>query len=330
MSGYKRKKFVIPSSSEDEGEEEQQPKNAATPAKQKKEVLTKKRKSRVVSSEDDSDEVILSDYDKKPAKKARKLMNAEKGGSGGGKKASTSKTPSTQKNTLFNYFKPLNEMKASACVADNNNNTPSKSGCCKAGKGLNKKGSKSHRKAFRGYIQGITKPAFRRLARQGGVKRISGLIYNDEAISDKPTTSTSFPASKPTSSNGKSNPTVIEQSKSLPVPKLLSTLKKSSSPAAKSKSVSTDEDAEMTKQTENRLKRIWPFLITCHLEKLNGSKSGIEPIMTRLRAEYLKAYPNFAKDNELLPQDRKLSVYYGDWFGPKRGLKVLSSAPLSD
>ncbi|KAH9394765.1 hypothetical protein TYRP_004822 [Tyrophagus putrescentiae] len=192
-----------------------------------------------------------------------------------------------------------------------NPQTPSKSGRCKAGKGLNKKDSKSHRKAFRGNIQGITKPAFRRLARQGGVKRISGLIYNDEAISDKPTTSTSFPASKPTSSNGKSNPTVIEQSKSLPVPKLLSTLKKSSSPAAKSKSVSTDEDAEMTKQTENRLKGIWPFLIACYLEKLNGSKSSIGSIMTRLRAEYLKAYPNFAKDTELLPQ-----ITYPHWYTP--------------
>lgn len=28
-------------------------------------------------------------------------------------------------------------------------------------------------------IQGITKPAFRRLARRGGVKRISGLIYEE-------------------------------------------------------------------------------------------------------------------------------------------------------
>ena len=28
-------------------------------------------------------------------------------------------------------------------------------------------------------IQGITKPAIRRLARRGGVKRVSGLIYED-------------------------------------------------------------------------------------------------------------------------------------------------------
>ena len=29
------------------------------------------------------------------------------------------------------------------------------------------------------YVQGITKPAIRRLARRGGVKRISGLIYEE-------------------------------------------------------------------------------------------------------------------------------------------------------
>jgi len=35
------------------------------------------------------------------------------------------------------------------------------------------------RKVFRDNIQGITKPAIRRLARRGGVKRISGLIYEE-------------------------------------------------------------------------------------------------------------------------------------------------------
>ena len=29
------------------------------------------------------------------------------------------------------------------------------------------------------FVQGITKPAIRRLARRGGVKRISGLIYEE-------------------------------------------------------------------------------------------------------------------------------------------------------
>ncbi len=48
----------------------------------------------------------------------------------------------------------------------------------KGGKGLGKGGAKRHRKVLRDNIQGITKPAIRRLARRGGVKRISGLIYD--------------------------------------------------------------------------------------------------------------------------------------------------------
>jgi histone H4 len=47
----------------------------------------------------------------------------------------------------------------------------------KGGKGLGKGGAKRHCKVLRDNIQGITKPAIRRLARRGGVKRISGLIY---------------------------------------------------------------------------------------------------------------------------------------------------------
>ncbi|XP_039285335.1 histone H4-like [Nilaparvata lugens] len=39
--------------------------------------------------------------------------------------------------------------------------------------------AKRHRKVLRDNIQGITKPAIRRLARRGGVKRISGLIYEE-------------------------------------------------------------------------------------------------------------------------------------------------------
>ena len=39
--------------------------------------------------------------------------------------------------------------------------------------------SQRHRKVLRDNIQGITKPAIRRLARRGGVKRISGLIYEE-------------------------------------------------------------------------------------------------------------------------------------------------------
>lgn len=47
------------------------------------------------------------------------------------------------------------------------------------GKGLGKGGAKRHRKILRDNIQGITEPAIRRLARRGGVKRISGLIYDE-------------------------------------------------------------------------------------------------------------------------------------------------------
>jgi histone H4 len=36
-----------------------------------------------------------------------------------------------------------------------------------------------HKKVLRDNIQGLTKPAIRRLARRGGVKRISGLIYEE-------------------------------------------------------------------------------------------------------------------------------------------------------
>ena len=52
----------------------------------------------------------------------------------------------------------------------------------KGGKGLGKGGAKRHRKVLRDNIQGITKPAIRRLARRGGVKRISGLIYEETRL----------------------------------------------------------------------------------------------------------------------------------------------------
>jgi histone H4 len=53
------------------------------------------------------------------------------------------------------------------------------SGRGKGGKGLGKGGAKRHRKVLHNNIQGITKPAIRRMARRGGVKRISGLIYEE-------------------------------------------------------------------------------------------------------------------------------------------------------
>ena len=62
-------------------------------------------------------------------------------------------------------------------ITDNKFDTMSGRG--KGGKGLGKGGAKRHRKVLRDNIQGITKPAIRRLARRGGVKRISGLIYEE-------------------------------------------------------------------------------------------------------------------------------------------------------
>merc|ERR1711998_24978 len=40
-------------------------------------------------------------------------------------------------------------------------------------------GLRRHKKVLRDNILGITKPSIRRLARRGGVKRISGLIYEE-------------------------------------------------------------------------------------------------------------------------------------------------------
>ncbi|KAL2177010.1 histone-fold-containing protein [Thermothelomyces heterothallicus CBS 202.75] len=48
-----------------------------------------------------------------------------------------------------------------------------------AGKTVLKSGAKRHRKIIVDCIRGITKPAIRRLARRGGVKRISGDIYDE-------------------------------------------------------------------------------------------------------------------------------------------------------
>ncbi|KAK6515252.1 hypothetical protein TWF506_007595 [Arthrobotrys conoides] len=49
----------------------------------------------------------------------------------------------------------------------------------KGGKGLGTKGPLRHRKVLRDNIQGITRPAIRRIARRGGVKRISASIYEE-------------------------------------------------------------------------------------------------------------------------------------------------------
>ena len=49
----------------------------------------------------------------------------------------------------------------------------------KSGKGYGKGGAKRIHRMTKDVILGITKPAIRRLARRGGVKRISGTIYEE-------------------------------------------------------------------------------------------------------------------------------------------------------
>lgn len=53
------------------------------------------------------------------------------------------------------------------------------SGRGKGEAGLGKGGAKRHRRLLRDQIQGVTKPAIRRLARRGGVKRISSGMYEE-------------------------------------------------------------------------------------------------------------------------------------------------------
>lgn len=62
---------------------------------------------------------------------------------------------------------------------DRNLITATMAGRGKGGKGLGKGGAKRHRKLLRDNIQGITKSSIRKLARRGGVKRISGLFYEE-------------------------------------------------------------------------------------------------------------------------------------------------------
>ena len=55
----------------------------------------------------------------------------------------------------------------------------SMSGRGKGAKGIGRGGGLRHRKRWVGSIHGITKPDIRRLARRGGVKRMSGLCYDE-------------------------------------------------------------------------------------------------------------------------------------------------------
>ena len=70
------------------------------------------------------------------------------------------------------------------------------SGRGKGGKGLGKGGAKRHRKVLRDNIQGITKPAIRRLARRGGVKSQVVLLQTAHSwanASESPASSTRRP-----------------------------------------------------------------------------------------------------------------------------------------
>lgn len=87
---------------------------------------------------------------------------------------------------LWSYKRPTKDRDRIVCecvagfgVHNNHLQSATMSGRGKGGKGLGKGGAKRHRKVLRDNIQGITKPAIRRLARRGGVKRISGLIYEE-------------------------------------------------------------------------------------------------------------------------------------------------------
>jgi histone H4 len=81
----------------------------------------------------------------------------------------------THKQTFFFFFFFFQTNRS----ITSNNRTTTMSGRGKGGKGLGKGGAKRHRKVLRDNIQGITKPAIRRLARRGGVKRISNTIYEE-------------------------------------------------------------------------------------------------------------------------------------------------------
>jgi histone H4 len=83
-------------------------------------------------------------------------------------------------------MRPLSDMPAVPAVPPSKatlqpkqtKSTGSKKGGGRASRG-SKDGALRHRRILCDNIQGITKPALRRLARRGGVKRISGLVYEE-------------------------------------------------------------------------------------------------------------------------------------------------------
>ena len=78
---------------------------------------------------------------------------------------------------LLKVFIPFHFTAKTTSIDTTTSNTMSGRG--KGGKCLEEGGAKRHWKILRDNIQGINKPAVRRLARRGGVKRISGLIYEE-------------------------------------------------------------------------------------------------------------------------------------------------------
>merc|ERR1711971_1374822 len=80
----------------------------------------------------------------------------------------------------------------------------------KGGMGGGKSGAKhfTNNKTLRESILGITKPAIRRLARRGGVKRISSYIYERPALSSAPSSRTlsATPSSTPNTPRERPSP----------------------------------------------------------------------------------------------------------------------------
>uniref|UniRef100_A0A7E4USQ5 Histone H4 n=1 Tax=Panagrellus redivivus TaxID=6233 RepID=A0A7E4USQ5_PANRE len=77
----------------------------------------------------------------------------------------------------FNADAPAADPIAHAPAAPASSSRPHQSGPKGTGKGGARRGNARRQRAQKPTIEGITKPAIRRLARRGGVKRISGLIY---------------------------------------------------------------------------------------------------------------------------------------------------------
>ena len=61
------------------------------------------------------------------------------------------------------------------------------SGCRKGVQGFGRRSTTSHYRSrvLRGKIQGISRPVIRRLARRGGIRRITELIYDETRIALK-------------------------------------------------------------------------------------------------------------------------------------------------